>query len=97
MVGAFNIRVPITVGPISGALQGGGKYTQLNRDRDLLQYYRRLGDGGGQNVGAKDFLASIGADPEAALNLRYFIDSSYVDERGQYYLEGRWPYSGALR
>ncbi len=97
LVGAFNIRVPITVGPISGALQGGGKYTQLNRDRDLLQYYRRLGDGGGQNVGAKDFLASIGADPEAALNLRYFIDSSYVDERGQYYLEGRWPYSGALR
>ena len=96
LVGALNLSLPVTLGFISGELAGGGKYTTLERDRDLLQYYRRLADGGGQNEGAADYLESIGADPNAALNLAVFNDAAYMDERGAYYLDGRWPFSGAL-
>ncbi len=97
LVGALNVTVPVNVGPISGRLQGGGKYTQLDRDRDRLVYYRRLGDGGlGQNGGAADFLTSIGVDPGGILPLTAFLDSTYVDDRGQYYLDGRRPFDGAL-
>ena len=92
----FNLNYPVRVGFVSGQLQGGGKYTQLNRDRDRLQYYRRLGDGGSQNAGAAEFLTSIGTDPQLPLQTSVFLDPSYVDGRGQYYLEGRFPFSGAL-
>lgn len=96
LVGAVNVSVPLIAGPLFGRIRGGGKYTRLNRDRDLLQYYRRLADGGGQNTGAADFLQEIGADPAAALNLSVFKDDAYADGRGQYYLDGRWPFTGAL-
>ncbi len=97
LVGALNLTVPFSAGFLVGELAGGGKYTRLNRDRDLLQYYRRLADGGGQNTGAAEYLQSIGADPNAALQLNVFHDAEYMDERGSYYLDGRWPFSGALK
>jgi TonB-dependent receptor len=96
LAGAFNLTLPVTAGFISGEFQGGGKYTTLDRDRDYLAYYRRLADGDTQNQGAAEWLESIGANPSAALPLRLFQDPDYADERGDYYLEGRRPFSGAL-
>ncbi|PAP78590.1 TonB-dependent receptor [Rubrivirga marina] len=95
LAGALNLTVPVTVGLVTGEFKGGGKYTQLDRDRDLLQYYRRLADSG-ENSGAAEFLRSIGLDPTPSLQLQPFLDPDYDEGRGQYFLSGRRAFSGAL-
>lgn len=95
LVAALNLRVPFTAGFTSGEIRGGGKYSALDRDRDRLQYYRRLG-GSGENEGARDFLNSIGADPDAPLQASLFLDPTYADDRGSLYLDGRRTFTGAL-
>ena len=95
LVGALNLTVPVRTNVFSGELRGGGKYSGLSRDRDRLQYYRRLSDNG-QNEGAQDFLRGIGVDYTTPLRLAPFLDPEYLDERGQYYLSGRRNFTGAL-
>ena len=95
LVGALNLTVPIVAGFVSGEVRGGGKYSQLDRDRDLLQYYRRLAQAG-ENSGATDFLTSIGVDPSSPLRTDAFLDPDYLEDRGQYFLSGRREFTGAL-
>ena len=95
LVAGLDLTVPVSANFFTGELRGGGKYTQLDRDRDLLQYYRRLSDNG-QNSGASEFLRSIGVDPTSPLRLEPFLDPEYTDGRGQYYLNGRREFTGAL-
>ena len=93
----LNVKVPVTLGFITGRIQGGGKYTDLDRDRDRLVYYRRLADGDAQNAGASDYLRDVvGVDPVNPLPLSAFRDGVYQNERGQYFLDERRAYSGAL-
>ena len=95
-VGALNLSHPMTVGIISGDVRAGGKYTRMNRHRERPQYYQRINEGGNQNLGAADFLESIGWEPTAPLALHYFYDYDYADGRGQHYFKGRRPFTGAM-
>lgn len=92
----FNLAYPVRFGAVSGRLQGGGKFTKLNRDQDRLEYYRRLADGGTQNTGAAEFLRSLGTDPQLALQTSVFLNPDYAKGRGKHYLDGKYPFAGAL-
>ena len=97
LAAALNVRMPFTAGLVSGRLQAGGKYTDLDRDRDRLVYYRRLAGGNAENDGAADFLREeVGVDPLNALPLAAFLDDAYEDDRGQYFLDGQRAFEGAL-
>src|SRR5690606_40963675 len=39
----------------------------------------------------------ICAAPNATHKINVLHDAEYMDERGSYYLDGRWPFSGALK
>lgn len=97
LVGALNLHLPVTFGFVTGQIEGGGKYTKMNRDRERLFYDRRLSDGGSQNAGAADWLREHGMDPAQPLQLADFMDPDYAQERGQYFLDGRRDFTGALR
>src|SRR5690625_2589807 len=95
-VGALNLAHPVTVGIISGEISAGGKYTLMNRHRIRPSYYQRINEGGNQNLGAADFLESIGWEPTAPLGMDFFYDHDYADGRGKHYFKGRRPFAGAM-
>src|SRR5690606_42046712 len=66
LVGALNLTVPFSAGFLVGELAGGGKYTRLNRDRDLHKYFSCLSAGRGHNTVAAAYLLSLGAAPDSA-------------------------------
>lgn len=93
LVGSLDLTLPVEAGFISGRLQGGGKYSDLDRDRDRTSFYRRLTDAD-NNAGAADFIRGLGGDPNAPLLFSIFQDPDY--ERGAYYLDGRRPFNENL-
>ena len=94
LVGALDLTLPVNAGFISGRVRGGGKYSDLDRDRDRTSYYRRLSDGGSQNAGAADFITGLGGDPQAPLLFSIFEQAEY--DRGENYLGGRRVFSKIL-
>jgi TonB-dependent receptor len=83
----LNMTLPVTFSrTVSGTLQWGGKANWLTRENDVSRWFARMSDPA-NNVGAADYIRSLGFDPNQRLNFSDWRDPDYG--RGDYFLAGR--------
>ena len=96
LTGFVNFTVPVTFSEkISGEFKAGGQIAQTYRNNQYTRYYARLGETV-NNQGAAEYMESIGADPDLRLQYIDWLDTDYLDDRGQYFLGGSYDMVTAI-
>jgi len=81
---------------ISVNLKFGGKIKHSVRNNDIEATHARLTEPITSNIGAAEFMESIGADPTVELQFSDFYDSDYENERGKYYQIGDFDMANVI-
>lgn len=90
MVASVNLTIPFEAGIFEGNFKTGGKYAYMNRVNDVQRQLEQL-DNSGRYAGAREYLESLGINPDSRLRFGDIKNFDYT--RGENFLGGNYTMS----